>query len=340
MDASDPIISVIIPAYNSEKFIETLINDLKNQVFTKFEVIIVDDGSTDETLSRTLVLTADDPRFCVVSQSNKGQARARLFGLCKAQAEFVTFLDADDKIGPQHLERLHDTQLKFDADLVMCNFYIVHQHSGHRRVRYPKGSEQESEIVPISTFLTKWISGDIDGYLVNKLFRRELFRQQLRIDNNNYMEDVRLVDQLIPVIRSVAYSAEPTYYYQIRENSATTRPTDGVKWNGLRYSIDSLMALVENQNHLELLQMRLVKTVIHLLVNTKGLSSGEVMEEMEKFGVFELLDGVTVYNRLNYLDRGVTRALQHHIIPHNIIQLRELMIKLRNILRSSRRENL
>lgn len=113
-----PKISVIVPIYNVEAYIGDCIESLKAQAFQDFEVICVDDGSTDASALRARVAIGDDPRFRLISRENGGLSAARNTGLDAATGDFIVFVDSDDKLAPESLATMVAAQEAADADLV------------------------------------------------------------------------------------------------------------------------------------------------------------------------------------------------------------------------------
>jgi len=102
MDIVTPLVSIIMPAYNAEKYIEEAIESVMQQSYVDWELIVVNDGSTDNTLS--LIESFDDKRIILLNQENAGVSTARNVGLCQAKGEYITFLDADDVLPQESLE--------------------------------------------------------------------------------------------------------------------------------------------------------------------------------------------------------------------------------------------
>ena len=100
-----PRFSVIIPIYNKEKDVETTIKSVLNQTYIDYEVILVDDGSTDNSLD--IVNAIEDDRIQIFTKQNEGVSKTRNYGITKAKAEYIAFLDADDYWYPNHLENLN-----------------------------------------------------------------------------------------------------------------------------------------------------------------------------------------------------------------------------------------
>ena len=113
---SEPLVSVIIPIYNKREFIEETINSVLGQSYGKFEIIVVDDGSTDNSLE--VVEAIEDPRLQVFSQSNFGVERARNFGFSQSSGSFIVFLDADDLMRSNRLTKQLEP-FKLDENLVL-----------------------------------------------------------------------------------------------------------------------------------------------------------------------------------------------------------------------------
>ena len=106
-----PRFSVIIPIYNKEKDVETTIKSVLNQTYIDYEIILVDDGSTDNSLN--IVNAIEDDRIQIFTKQNEGVSKTRNYGITKAKAEYIAFLDADDYWYPNHLEILHNLIKKF-----------------------------------------------------------------------------------------------------------------------------------------------------------------------------------------------------------------------------------
>ena len=117
-----PLISVIIPLYNKEQFIEATLLSVLNQTFSEFEIIIINDGSTDKSV--TILNDIDDKRITLYTTKNKGVSHARNYGISKANTDLIAFLDADDLWEPNHLENLHTLYTNFPH----CGLYATNYH--------------------------------------------------------------------------------------------------------------------------------------------------------------------------------------------------------------------
>ena len=118
-----PKISVIIPAYNVERYIKQCVETVLYNSFKDFEIIVVNDGSTDGTYTILKKLVTEDERIRVFTTSNKGLSAARNFGIRQARGEYFTFVDGDDYVNEYYLEKLYQQVLDYDARLVITEHY-------------------------------------------------------------------------------------------------------------------------------------------------------------------------------------------------------------------------
>ena len=123
----NPKVSIIIPAYNAEKYIEECLDSIRNQELTELEIIVVNDGSTDGTSSILDRYKEMDPRIIVVSQTNQGLAMARANGFKHATADYIGWVDSDDFVETSMFKTLYDTAVREDSDLVICNYRFYPQ---------------------------------------------------------------------------------------------------------------------------------------------------------------------------------------------------------------------
>lgn len=119
MSNLNKIISVIIPVYNVENYIEKCLNSIVNQTYNNLEIIIIDDGSTDNSIAIAEKIAENDKRIRIISQVNQGVSSARNLGLDNASGEYILFIDSDDWLDLETCKIALDTMIKHDADVVM-----------------------------------------------------------------------------------------------------------------------------------------------------------------------------------------------------------------------------
>lgn len=170
------LVSILLPVYNVEKFLEKCIVSILNQTYTNFELILVNDGSTDSSLEICRRMEKQDSRIRVVDKPNGGLSSARNAGLEAAQGEYILFLDSDDWIEPDMLECLYSLMTEHHADLSVCNFYAELPNGEERRCETlhlkeePYVTDHISEVIEILEKAIKF------PYSWNRLYRMSIIR--------------------------------------------------------------------------------------------------------------------------------------------------------------------
>lgn len=131
------MISVIIPVYNVEEYLERCVNSVLKQTYNDLEIILVDDGSTDNSGKICDELKNKDDRIIVIHKENQGLSASRNIGIEKATGEYITFVDSDDYILEDMYETLYKNLIRNDADISMCKYqYVKEQQKIDFRFRY------------------------------------------------------------------------------------------------------------------------------------------------------------------------------------------------------------
>lgn len=216
-------ISIIIPAYNSEKYIERTIKSITGQTYTNLEVIVVDDGSTDNTLNLCTEISKNDDRILVFHKDNEGVTKARDFGIRKATGDYIGFVDSDDTIDSNMYEVLYNNMLKYDADISHCgHIYISNNYDKNcmNNENYKIYVHNQSEgIINI-------ITGEKVGpSLCTKLYKKSMF-YGLEYDRNMKINEDYVINLLLfsKANKSVFYD-KPLYNYYQNDNSGSTKLT-------------------------------------------------------------------------------------------------------------------
>ena len=183
----NPIVSVVMPAYNAERFIEQAINSVLSQTFEDWELIIVDDCSTDATMSIIERLTVGDERVSVVrNEHNSGVAKTRNRGLDLCKGEFVALLDSDDYWEPEKLAKQLELVKREQADIGYCSYAIVDGQSNKRA--------NDFIVPPVATFDSTLIQSTMSCSTI--LIRRSSLGD-LRFSNEVYHEDLAMWLELL-----------------------------------------------------------------------------------------------------------------------------------------------
>lgn len=216
---SSPRISVIIPIYNVEKYLERCVDSVLAQTFTDIELILVDDGSTDSSSAMCDAFAAEDDRIRVIHKQNGGLSDARNAGIEAAAGEYIGFVDSDDYIDADMYEFLYGIAQKENADVAMCELY--HCYAGKDIFRHSADYyEVTDSIGAVRCVLESKITSVT---AVNKLYRKELFAN-LRFRKGKTAEDAFIMVDLLSKAKTVVITNAQKYYYFHREGSITTKP--------------------------------------------------------------------------------------------------------------------
>ena len=206
-----PKISIVIPAYNTERFISKCVDSLLAQTFTDYEIILIDDGSTDQTPEICDRLAKKSKKITVVHQPNQGLSEVRNRGIRMATGDYISLIDGDDYVAADFLEKLMDAITKNKADVAGCGFKTIPV----RRL-YPAKSIVFSGEKATIELLTEQETYQIVAW--NKIYKRELFNG-ISFPAGKRNEDNLTTYKLLSRARKVAYIEEPLYYYSQRDDS-------------------------------------------------------------------------------------------------------------------------
>ncbi|MCT4698889.1 glycosyltransferase family 2 protein [Tenacibaculum haliotis] len=173
------MISIIVPVYNTEKYLRKCLESIENQTYKNFEVILINDGSKDNSLNICKEFISGKFNYKLLSQENKGLSSARNEGLKIATGEYVTFLDSDDWLESQYLERLYSVLKKYNADISICEFNITYESKSvarHKKARTKYNSGKIKAFSKYEALSNLFMDKNIRSYAWGKLFKIECFK--------------------------------------------------------------------------------------------------------------------------------------------------------------------
>lgn len=227
MKEKTPFLSIIVPAYNIKEFISPCLDSILQQSFTDFEVILVDDGSTDGTASICDVYAGRDDRIKVIHKKNGGLVSARKAGILASRGEYVGYVDGDDWIKEDMFQSLCEAAVKESADMVICDFISAGENlSVPISHNMPGGIYEkdrlEEEIYPVMLSHGEFFHFGFYPAVWCKLFRKEiLLENQLAVNDNIKMgEDVACFYPCLLDTEKIVYLKENyLYFYRMRDTS-------------------------------------------------------------------------------------------------------------------------
>jgi len=233
-----PKVSTIVSIYNIENYVEKCIDSLIGQTLKEIEIILVDDGSSDECTNIMQNYALQYPNIIAIHKENGGLSSARNAGLAVASGEYCIFLDGDDWIADDMLNKLYQSAKSKDSDMVMCSYYRVIDKEIHiSQEVYQKVfaiNEYRDHDQIIKEFLYQLVGANPTGQCdvtLNMCVWRNLYRTRLIREHNvifeserQYIsEDIIFHLDLFPYINSVTTVPKPLYYYRFNQNSLTKR---------------------------------------------------------------------------------------------------------------------
>lgn len=236
-------ISVIVPAYNAEKYLRKCLNSLVNQTKKDMEIITIDDGSKDDTLKILNEYKSKYPDVVkVISQANQGQSVSRNNGIKAASGEYIVFVDSDDEIELDLLEKIWEKVTDFPYDIIVFDVNWIYPNKSQIVPSATKCDKKEMSLDDKKNLLM-----DINVMACNMAYKRELFKDEsILFVPNTWFEDVLFTYKIIPKVNSMVKIDFPGYKYFQRENSITYTFSD--KLNQIHSVMDSILEYYKSQN--------------------------------------------------------------------------------------------
>lgn len=211
---SNVILSIIVPVYNVQKYLSKNLESLIHQSCGNYEIIAVNDGSTDESLDILLEYQKKCPFLKVITQENGGISAARNKGIEEAQGDYIGFIDSDDFVSEKFVEKMIEKAQEAQSDMVVCDIEFYWNENDSRNY-VMKGLNEKHKHIPdgrrgILSPLFAW----------NKIYRKDFFlKQNVLFQLKTWYEDLEVVTYMFAQAKTISYVDEVLIYYRQRENS-------------------------------------------------------------------------------------------------------------------------
>ncbi len=215
MQLTQPMVSVIVPVYKVERYLEQCLVSIVHQSYRHLEILLVDDGSPDNCPQLCDMWAQRDSRIHVIHKPNGGLSDARNAGLRQAHGDLVAFVDSDDWLALDMIEKMTDAMLRNQADMVICQ-YVVAYADGRFEKRAPENGPEE--ILNQQQALSELL---IDGRLTNHVWRKLYWRNKVPKDifpKGRNFEDIYVMPELFASCKKIVYLTDPLYFYRCNEN--------------------------------------------------------------------------------------------------------------------------
>lgn len=244
------LISIIVPVYNAQAYVTRCIRSLLHQTYTNIEVILVDDGSTDESYSICQQIAQEDSRLITFHQENQGVSAARNQGIKLASGKFIMFIDSDDYVTPDICEKLISASIQ--AQTVFGGYYFVHSQKG-LVVKTEEIIPNCTQINSLNDFKSAYGTLICNKILLSscaKLFSSDIIRKNhLQFQKNLHVgEDLVFVQDYLQALPELKISLvqQALYYYDIKENSSLSSRLDLTRFEGSRNLLKCMLDFCQN----------------------------------------------------------------------------------------------
>ena len=230
--STQDLISVIIPVYNIAAFLPKCVDSILSQTWSRLEIILVDDGSTDTSGSICDAYARSDLRVTAYHKANGGLSSSRNYGLERAHGDWISFIDSDDWISPDFFSKLHEEAVCHNADISYCNWFFVYRDQTVPCSCFSPGTSPEETLsnLILESYHVVW----------NKLYRASFLEKfKLCFPNHiqQYEEDLWFSCRAFFFTEAVVKINQPLYFYNRENTQAITRSYDSEEARSIRYQV-------------------------------------------------------------------------------------------------------
>lgn len=246
-------ISVIIPIYNSESYLKKCLDSVVNQTLKDIEIILIDDGSTDNSLEIIKQYNNQYENIKYISKKNEGQAIARNLGIEMATGDFIVFVDSDDYIDQNMFKKLYTNATTNNSDIVVCDYVEEYENKKILKKSLYMNADnlQKNYIVSVAGPCSKIIKTDI--------FKKN----NIRFLENNIYEDLAIIPSLALYTNKITYIEENLYHYVIRKNSTMQQTSYNKKLESIFNVMEFLSRQFENSSFSEELEFLYINHLLY-----------------------------------------------------------------------------
>lgn len=329
---SQPKISVIIPVYNAEKYIARCLTSVLGQTLTAIEVIVVNDGSTDNSYKIIQQFAQTDNRIKIFTISNSGPSSARNMGLSKARGDYIGFVDADDFIEKTMFESLFDAASKSQSELTICNIKIIDENKNNT-IRLNLKNEVQIIDKGVNSLIEDLLDFKYDYANWNKLYVNQIIQNKhIKFDTKITLGEDLLFNLMYALhVRKLAVINEPLYSYNINISSlySTKAFKQFFEFTKLSIIFDSYCTSYNHKVELNLFRKKIAPILFYALNNSfQHIQSQKNRKELNIELIKNLKQLHGSYNYFKNLDNKKYNIPQKVLIYALKLELSYLVIKL------------
>lgn len=303
-------ISIIIPAYNAEKYIKKCLDSLINQTKEELEIIVINDGSTDDT--ENIVKSYKDKRIKYYKNKNQGIGKTRNFGIEKATSKYIMFIDSDDYIEKDACEKMYNKAENDNLDIVICDFYKEYDNGNIEEIHTPNFENSSLKENPdiITEYLCPWA----------KIYNRKMIeKNNIKFVEKLKYEDAPFVIAALCCANKIGKVDECLNYYLIHGNSETT-----VRDRRCFDILKIIDIIRKYTNDKEYLNEKINKLTVRIITN---YTIQQRMQSDKKIGM-EFIDKAFEYLKKEIPDYKNNKYYQNRSILKRTIEKNKLLTKI------------
>lgn len=330
------MISIIMPVYNKYNYLMKSINSIINQTYKDFELIIVDDGSSDGSEKLCDEFAQKDQRIKVIHLKNAGVSNARNVGLDNAKGKYLQFIDSDDYVDEDMLEKLYDKATQYDVDIVISGITKVNHDYEVLNETLPQLTGVKSKNEMLENFASEQRSTGIYGCVSNKFIKRDIVEKfKLRFDTKiKLAEDLDFYLKLYEHISSI-YFYDTSFYYYI-QNAANSSTSENFKHDYLTQINISLRQKdllnknnMLNENNLKTINLVITNFTLCYIYDEFNSSYSRYKERLNY-----IYDNQKIQNSLTQNDQTKFNKIIISLLSKNTSCLLYILLLNRNMIRS------
>lgn len=216
-------VTIGIAMYNCQNYIERCLNSILEQTYNNIEIIIVNDGSTDNSLNIVNEIkknSSKNEKIKIYTKENGGLSSARNYAIEKSTGKFIVLMDADDWLEKDAIEKMVEIQCKYNCDIVKINYFI--NSSENKIIDKGRYQKYQNRLIDIEKYKEDIIAdillGNISAYTWSMLIKKEIIKEELYFEKNVHLEDKIFLIKLINNVKNIFFSSEILYHYFLNVN--------------------------------------------------------------------------------------------------------------------------
>lgn len=317
MDQYNYNITIIIPVYNCEKYISRCMDSIINQNYNSVEIIIINDGSTDNTLEKCKKYDENYKNIRIINQTNRGVCYSRNIGIKNAQGKYILFIDADDYLLENSLNNI-DELLESEFDIIKFSYIIKNKKSEQKIIFEEKTYDFNIDNKEI--FFRKFLENSHENMVWGQLIKRSLLNNITFKENLFYAEDFLFNYELYNQAKNIKYTEKIIYNYEKNDDSITMNFKNKKilkKIDNLIYVFEKLILENEITSIRKYLEVKFLKEVIPqimMLVFENGIPKKHIIQQyrniLEKDLFTSIFSNIEITNLKNYKYKSTYRYMK------------------------------